>query len=162
MINHTRCHEHTKPFLYKEVERLCQLGVFKKVNRSEWGALTSIQPKNNGKVKCLSNFRKLNQRIRRKPFPTPKIQYIILNLEGFTYASSLDLNMRYYHIELSPGAKQICTIVLPWGKYEYQNLPMGVCNIPNIFQKKTSKLFDGLDMVCAYIDGVLIIAKNNF
>ena len=80
---------------------------------------------------------------------------MLLNIEGFTYASSLDLNMGYYHIELSPGDKQLCTIVLPWGKYEYQNLPMGVCNGPNIFQEKISELFDGFDMVCAYIDDVL-------
>ena len=91
----------------------------------------------------------------------PKIQDMLLNLEGFTYASSLDLNMRYYHIELSPGAKQICTIVLPWGNYEYQKLHMGVCNSSYIFQENISKLFDDLDMVRAYIDEVLIITKNN-
>ena len=70
--------------------------------------------------------------------------------------------MGYYHIELSPGSKQLCTIVLPWGKYEYQNLPMGVCNSSDIFQENISKLFYGFDMVCAYIDDVLIITKNNF
>ena len=121
-----------------------------------------IQPKKNGTVRFLSNFRKPNQRIRRKPFPIPKIKNMLLNLEGLTYASSLDLNMGYYHIKLSPGSKQICTIVLPWGKYEYQKLPMGVCNIPNIFQEKISKLFDGFDMVRAYIDDVLVTTKNKF
>ena len=114
------------------------------------------------RVRFLSNFRKLNQRISRKPFPTPKIQDMLLNLQGFMYASSLYLNMGYYHIELSPGAKHIFTILLSWGKYEYQKLPMGVCNSPNISQKKTSKIFDGFDMVCAYIDDVLVITKNNF
>ena len=70
--------------------------------------------------------------------------------------------MGYYHIELSLGSKQICTIVLPWGKYEYKKLPIGVCNSPNIFQEMIYKLFDGFDMVRAYIDDVLIITKNNF
>ena len=69
--------------------------------------------------------------------------------------------MGYYHIELSTGAKHLCTIVLPWDKYEYQKLPMGVYNSPNIFQEKISKLFDGFDMVCDYIDDVLVITKNN-
>ena len=87
---------------------------------------------------------------------------MLLNLEGFTHASSLDLNMGYYLIELSPGAKQLYTIVLPWVKYKYQKLHMGVCNSPDIFQEKIFKLFDVFNMVCAYIDGVLIIAKNNF
>ena len=87
---------------------------------------------------------------------------MLLNLEGFTYMSSLDLNMWYYHIELSPGSKKLCILVLPWGKYEYQKLPMGVYNIPDIFQKKISEIFEGFDMVHAYIDDVIVITKNNF
>ena len=86
---------------------------------------------------------------------------MILNLEGFTYESSLDLNMGYYHIHLSPGSKDIYTIVLPWGNYEYQKLPMGVYKSPDIFQEKISKLFDGFDMVRLYIDDVLNITTNN-
>ena len=86
---------------------------------------------------------------------------MLLNLDFFTYASSLDLRMGYYHIDLSPRSKQIYTIVLPWGKYEYQKLPMKVCNSPNIYQENVSKLFDASDMVRAYIDDVLIITKNN-
>ena len=39
---------------------------------------------------------------------------------------------------------------------------MEFCNSPNIFQEKISELFDGFDMVRAYIDDLLIITKNNF
>ena len=76
------------------------------------------------------------------------------------YESSLDLNMGYYHIELSSGDKQLCKIVLPWGKYKYQNLPMGVSNSPDIFQEKISKLFNGFDMIGDYIDVVIVRTKN--
>ena len=38
---------------------------------------------------------------------------------------------------------------------------MGVCNSPDIFQDKISEIFDGFDMVCGYIDDVLVITKNN-
>ena len=113
-------------------------------------------------VRFLSDFRKLNKIIHRKTFPIPKIQDMPLNLEGFMYASYLDLNMGYYHIELSPGYKQLCTIVLTWGKCKYQKLPLGFYNSPDIFQENISELFDVFDMVCAYIDGVLVITKNNF
>ena len=108
------------------------------MNRSEQVAPTFIQPKKNGTVRFLSDFRKINQRICIKPFPISKIQYMLLNLEGFTYASSIGLNMEYYHIELSPVARQLCTIVLPWVKYKNQKLPMGVCNSTDIFQEKIS------------------------
>ena len=85
---------------------------------------------------------------------------MLLDLEGFTYASSLDLNMGYYHIELTSRAKQIYTILIRWSKCEYQKLPMGVCNSP-YFQENISKLFEGFDMVCAYINEVIVINKNN-
>ena len=83
----------------------------------------------------------------------------MLKLEGFQFATSLDLNMGYYHIELSPASKRLCTIVLPWGKYEYQRLPMGLCNSPDIFQEKMSTLMQGLDYVRAYIDDILAITN---
>ena len=65
--------------------------------------------------------------------------------------------MGYYHIELSPASKRLCTIVLPFGKYEYQRLPMGLCNSPDIFQEKMSELMEGLEYVRAYIDDVLAL-----
>ena len=143
-----------------EVNRLVEAGVLKQVNRSEWVAPTFIIPKKDGSVRFISDFRELNKRIRRKPFPIPKIQDMLLKLEGFQYATSLDLNMGYYHIELSPHSKQLCTIVLPWGKYEYQRLPMGLCNSPDIFQEKMSTLMQDLEYVRAYIDDILVITNS--
>ena len=122
--------------LKAEVRRLCKLGVLKKINHSEWAAPTFIIPKKDFTVRFISDFRELNKRIKRKPFPLPKIQDLMLKLEGFTYATSLDLNMGYYHIELTPDAKRLCTIVLPWGKYKYQILPMGLCNSQTYFKRK--------------------------
>ena len=147
--------------LKMEVERLCETGVLKKVNRSEWAAPTFIIPKKDGSVRFISDFRELNKRIKRKPYPIPKIQDMLLNLDGFQYATSLDLNMGYYHIELSPHSKQLCTIVLPWGKYEYQRLPMGLCNSPDIFQEKMGTLMHDLEYVRAYIDDLLILTSGD-
>ena len=145
-----------------EVERLCTLGVLKKVNRSEWAAPTFIIPKKDQTVRFISDFRELNKRIRRIPFPIPKIQDLMLKLEGFQYGTSLDLNMGYYHIELSPSSKRLCTIVLPWGKYEYQRLPMGLCNSPDIFQERMSTLMQDLEYVRTYIDDLLCITSGDW
>lgn len=148
--------------LQQEVERLCEIGVLKKVNRSEWAAPTFIIPKKDKSVRFISDFRELNKRIKRKPFPIPKIQDLLLKLEGFQYATSLDLNMGYYHIRLDASSRKLCTIVLPWGKYEYQALPMGLCNSPDIFQEKMSELMCGLDFVRAYIDDLLVLSNGTY
>ena len=70
--------------------------------------------------------------------------------------------MGYYHICLTPYARTLCTIVLPWGKYGYCHLPMGICNSPNIFQEKISELMSGLEFVHAYLDDLLIITKSDW
>ncbi len=145
-----------------EVERLVQVGVLQEVNNSEWAAPTFIIPKKDGTVRFISDFRELNKRIKRKPFPIPNIQDLLLKLEGFMFATSLDLNMGYYHIELSPFSRQLCTIILPWGKYEYQRLPMGLCNSPDIFQEKMSNLMSDIEYVRTYIDDLLILTKSDW
>jgi len=73
---------------------------------------------------------------------------MLLNLDGFQWATSLDLNMGYYHIRLDPASKQLCTIVLPFGKHEHQAIPMGLC--------------DGLAFVRTYIDDLLCLTKGTF
>ena len=91
----------------REVERLCSVGVLKKINRSEWAAPTFLIPKKDKSVRFISDFRELNKRIKRKPYPIPKIQDLMLKLEGFQYATLLDLNMGYYHIELDPTSSRL-------------------------------------------------------
>mgnify|MGYP006175924273 CR=1 FL=1 len=119
-------------------------------------------PKPDGSLRSLADLRELNKRIKRKPYPIPKISDMLHKLEGFFLATSLDLNMGYYHLQLTPYSSQLCTIVLPWGKYEYLRLPMGLCNSPDIFQEKIHILMDGLEFARAYIDDLLIVSHKNF
>ena len=51
----------------------------------------------------------INKRIVRKPYPIPKISTTLQEMEGFSYATVLDLNMGYYTIRLDPEASEICT-----------------------------------------------------
>ena len=69
--------------LKMEVSKLVELGVLKKVNGSEWAAPSFIISKKDGTVRFINDFRELNKRIKRKPFPIPHIQDMLLNLEGF-------------------------------------------------------------------------------
>ena len=77
-----------------------------------------IIPKKNNTVRFISDFREVNKRLIRKPYPIPKIS-TVQEMEGFTYATALDLNIGYYTLRLDPNTQRICTIILPWGKYSY-------------------------------------------
>ena len=77
----------------------------------------------------------------------PKIREIILNLEDFKYIKSLESNMGYNHIRLRKEASNLCTIILPWVKYNYKRLPMGVRNSLDILQEKMNELFRGIEYI---------------
>ena len=79
----------------------------------------------------------------------PKINDMLLKLDRFQYATSLDLKMGYYHIQLIKNAIKLCTIILPWGEYCYKSLPMGVANSSDISEQKINDLFHGSEFICA-------------
>ena len=83
-------------------------------------------------------------------------------MQGFTYATALYLNMRYYTTRLDPNAQKICTSILPWGKYLYMRLPMGILGSRDIFQERMTNLMQTLDYVRVYIDELLTITKCTY
>ncbi len=99
----------------------------------EWASPLFIITKKNRTVHFLSNFWEVNKRLMRKPLPIPKISTVLQELEGFTFATALDLNIGYYTIRLDPNTSRICTVIFPWGKYSYKKLSMGVAGSPDIY-----------------------------
>jgi hypothetical protein len=126
---------------------------------SERASPSFIIPKTDHTVSMISDFREVNKRLVRKPFPIPKISTVLQELQGFTFATALDLNMGYYTIRLDPDASKICTIILPWGKYSYLRLPMGFAGSLGIFQAKMSELMVALEFVKTYLDDLFCITQ---
>jgi hypothetical protein len=118
-------------------------------------------PKKKRNIHFLSNFWEVNKKLIRKPFPIPKISTVLQELEGFTFATALNLNMSFYTIRLDPDASRICTVIFPWGKYSYKRLPMGIAGSPDIFQSKVLELPEDLEYVQAYLDDLLCISRSS-
>lgn len=161
---------HAKPFpipkayeatTRKECERFEKIGVWYRNSDAEWAAPTFIQPKKTGDVRILTDLRELNKWIVRKPYPLPKIQDMLQKLEAFSYATALDLSMGYYHIPLDKASQKLCTTILPWGKYSYAKLPMGLSCSPDIFQSIMNDILGDLPYVLVYIDDILILNNKN-
>jgi hypothetical protein len=127
----------------------------------EWASPTFIIPKKNRIVCFLSNYLEVNKRFIRKTFPIPQKSMVLQELEGFTFATALDLNMGYYTIRLDPDASRICTIIFPWRRYSYKRLLKGIAGSPDIFQGKMSELLESLEYVQAYLDDLLCISRSS-
>ena len=126
------------------------------------GIPSFAQPKTkSNQVRFLSYFKNINEQLKRKPYPMPKTNEILLKWEGFQYSTSLDLNMWYYHIWLSENASNLWTIIIPWRKYCYKRLPIGIAHSPDIFQQKMNHLFHGFEFINAYIDEIFVLTKGD-
>ena len=87
---------HAKPYpvpysqekkLKQELKRLCDYGVMRKINDSEWACPMFTIAKPDGSLRSIADLRELNKAIKRKPFPLPKISDLLQKLERFMYAT---------------------------------------------------------------------------
>ena len=161
---------HAKPFgipkayenlTKEECKRFSQDGIWTHTLDSVWAAPSFIVPKKTGDVRVVTDFRELNKWIIRKPYPIPKILDILQKMERFKYATAVDLRKGYYHIPLDKATQKLCTTVLPWGKYSYKRLPMGIATSPDIFQKAMNDVVGDLDYVLVYLDDILILSNED-
>ena len=67
--------------------------------------------------------------------------------------------MFYYHISLNNQSSNLFNIIIPWLKYKYKRLPIGICKSLDLFQEKMNKMFRELEFFRAYIDDLLIITR---
>ena len=65
-------------------------------------------------------------------------------------------------MEMDEAAKKICTIVLSWGFYQYNMLPMGLIIATGVFQARMNDLVGDLPYVIVFLDDILIIGNGTF
>ena len=163
---------HKKPYpvaykredLFKrELQNLCNDGVLKRcTGPAEWAFPTFIGvPKKDNRVRWVSDFRELNELLERRPYPIPRIQDIMNKRGKYTHFTKIDLSMQYYCFELDDASKKLCTIVTPYGCYEYQRLPMGVKVSPDVAQQLMEDILQDTDCT-VYIDDIGIWTNGSF
>ena len=126
---------------------------------SAWASPTFITPKKDVRVWWVSDLRHLNTAVRRKQYPIPVIQDVIMRRAGYKYLTKLDLTMQYYALELDEEGKDLCTIITPFGEYRYRRLPMGLKISPNIAQSIMEEILGDLDIE-VYIDDIAICSND--
>ena len=141
---------------------LVKIGVLILVQQSQYGTPVFIIPKKEGTVRVIIHYCRLNQNLARKPYLIPIIGEIMQQLERFQYMTSLDLNVGYYTIRLSPAIQDMMTIVNEFWKFRYNCLSMGMRASGDILPAKLYELIGDINIVKTYTDDILVLSKYCF
>ena len=131
------------------------------VQQIQYGIPVFITPNKEGTVRLITEYQRLNQKLVRKTYPLPRIGETMQKLEGFQYATALDLNMGYDTIRLYPASHDTAAIVTEFGKLRYNRLPMGMFISGEIFQTKVDELLGDIEGVKTYIDDIIVLGKDS-
>ncbi len=137
------------------------MGVITKVDEpTSWCAGMVVVPKKNGTIRICVDLKPLNKNVLMEVHPLPKVDETLAQMTGAKVFSKLDANSGFWQIPLARESRLLTTFITPFGRYCFNKLPFGICSAPEHFQKRISRILEGLDGVLCLMDDVLVFGSN--
>ena len=104
-------------------------------------------------------MRAANQAIERERHPVPTVEDLIVDLNGATVFSKIDLNQGYHQLELDEDSQSITTAT-HIGLFRYKRLSFGINSAAEIFQKSIEEVLQGIGGVRNISDDIIVFGKD--
>ena len=116
--------------------------------------------KKNGDIRIAIDYRAINKKTIPLRFPIPHPDELIEKVKGSAVFSVLDLKQGYFHIPVKKEDRIKTAFIVPWGKYQWKRLPLGLLGAPFTFGEAMPYLFKEMEFVVCYFDDILIFSKD--
>src|SRR6266540_2657999 len=109
---------------------------------------------------CL-DFRKTNEVTKKNQYPIPRQTEKFASFGGAGWFTSLDLDSGYWQVEMDPQSREVTAFITPWGLFEWNRMPFGLCNAPATFQRLMNQVLRKYlgKFVLVYLDDIIIYSK---
>ncbi|KAL7870478.1 hypothetical protein SRHO_G00079750 [Serrasalmus rhombeus] len=118
--------------------------------------------KKDGSLRMCVDYRQLNAKTRKDAFPLPRIEESLDALSGARWFSTLDLASGYNQVPVAEEDRAKTAFCTPFGLFEWNRMPFGLCNAPGTFQRLMERLFG--DQQCQslllYLDDIVIFSST--
>ena len=112
------------------------------------------------KLRICLDSRDLNGVLEREPYHTRSVDEITAKLQGMTVFTIVDFKKGYWMVVLHPDSRKLTCIALPFGRFQWTQLPMGTVVAQDIFQSKLDAIFIGMEGVTGIADDMIIAGKD--
>ena len=124
-----------------------------------WVSPIVVAPKKTG-IRICVDMRAANQAIERERHPVPTVEDLIVDLNGATVFSKIDLNQGYHQLELAEECRSITTFATHIGLFPYKQLSFGINSAAEIFQKSIEEVLQGIEGVRNISDDIIIFGRS--
>ena len=115
----------------KAIQDLERLGIIERVNASDpnnWTSPVHFTVKDDGSLRCVGDYRLLNQKTILDLFPLPNLRSFTGEIAGSIIFSKMDLTKAFHQILIDPQDRHKTCITTPWGLFNFRRLAMGMRN----------------------------------
>lgn len=144
----------------RALDQMVRDGILTPVERSDWA--TPIVPvvKKDGNIRICADYKiTLNKVLEVDRYPLPRMEDLLVRLEGGRHFSKIDLSQAYAQFELD-NTKKYTVINTHKGLYMYNRLVYGLASSPGIFQRRLEQLFSDLPNVGVFLDDIIITGST--
>lgn len=118
--------------------------------------------KTDGSLRLCVDYRRVNSKTKRDAFPLPRIDESLDALSGAEFFSTIDLASGYHQVAVHKRDRSKTAFTTPFGLYEYERMPFGLCNAPATFQRLMQITMSDLvlQIVLIYLDDLLVFSTT--
>lgn len=129
---------------------------------SPYASPVVLVKKKDGSLRMCVDYRQLNAKTRKDSFPLPRIEETLDSLTGARWFTTLDLASGYNQVPVAESDRHKTAFCTPFGLYEWNRMPFGLCNAPGTFQRLMERLFGDQrhQSVLLYLDDIIVYSSS--
>ena len=118
--------------------------------------------KKDGSLRMCVDYRQLNSKTRKDAFPLPRIEESLDALTGARWFSTMDLTSGYNQVPVTEADRPKTAFCTPFGLFEWNRMPFGLCNAPSTFQRLMQRMFGDQQgqSLLLYLDDIVVFSST--
>src|SRR6266540_1747931 len=148
-------------WIKQELKDLLEKGIIRE-STSLYSAPIVVVDKKTGDRRMCIDYRDLNAKTKKNSYPIPRQTEIFASFQGAQWFTSLDLASEYWQVGMDEKDKEKTAFNTPWGLFEWNVMPFGLCNAPATFQHLMNHILRKYlgDFALVYLDNIIIYSKT--